>query len=153
MPLQDYDVSVTNWFLQVDGTQMASFKTIGGISLELNVVETQQVVQGGKTVLRKSVNANGLKGGKLTCSRGLVLDDSMWLWIQEVIEGRIVQARKNISVILFDSMDGEIKRYNFRNAWPSGWSLGDLDSGGADALMETMTIEHEGFSLAGKNGM
>ena len=47
----------------------------------------------------------------------------------------------------------ESKRYNFPNSFPSGWSLGDLDAAGTDALMETLTIEHEGFSLAGKNGL
>lgn len=149
---QVQNVAVTTWYLQADGTQLAAFKTIAGISLELNVVEVQHAIAGGKTQVMKSVNAGGVKPGKLTCTRGLILDDSMWTWVQDTIDGNMAKARKNISIVLFDAMGKETKRYNFRNAFPSGWSLGDLDSAGTDALMETLTIEHEGFSLAGKNG-
>lgn len=150
---QAQNVSVTTWFLDASGTQLASFKTVSGISLELNVVEVQEAIAGGKTQVTKSVAAGGVKPGKLTCTRGLVLDDSMWKWIQDTIDGNMVKARKNISIVLYDAMGKETKRYNFRNAFPSGWSLGDMDAAGTDALMETLTIEHEGFSLAGKNGL
>ena len=151
---QTQNVSVTTWYLDASGTQLAAFKTISGISLELNVVESQHAIRGGKTQVTKSVNAGGVKPGKLTCTRGLILDDSMWNWIQDAIDGDMAKARKNISILLYSAQGGKpIKSYNFRNAFPSGWSLGDLDAGGTDALMETLTIEHEGFSLAGKNGI
>ncbi|MCW2608162.1 MAG: conserved hypothetical phage tail protein [Frankiales bacterium] len=150
---QAQNVAVTTWYLDASGTQLAAFKTISGISLELSVVELQHTIKGGKTQVVKSVNAGGVKPGKLTCTRGLILDDSMWQWIQDAIDGNMAKARKNISIVLYDAMGKESKRYNFRNAFPSGWSLGDLDAAGTDALMETLTIEHEGFSLAGKNGL
>ncbi|MCW2776974.1 MAG: conserved hypothetical phage tail protein [Frankiales bacterium] len=149
-PVQN--VAVTTWYLDASGTSLAAFKTISGISLELNVVEMQHTIKGGKTSIMKSVNAGGVKPGKLTCTRGLILDDSMWTWIQDAIDGNMAKARKNITIILYNADGSESKRYEFRNAFPSGWSLGDLDAAGTDALMETLTIEHEGFSLKGKNG-
>ncbi len=150
-PVQN--VSVTTWYLDIGGKSLASFKTVSGISLELNVVEVQHAIAGGKQQIMKSVNAGGVKPGKLTCTRGLILDDSMWKWIQDTLNGDMVSARQNISIVLYDSMGSEYKRYNFRNAFPSSWSLGDLDSSGTDALMETLVIEHEGFSLSGMNGL
>ncbi len=146
------NVSVTTWFLDCGGMPLASFKTVSGISLELDVVEVKHVTKGGGTQVMKSVAGGGIKPGKITCTRGLIIDDSMWSWIQSAIDGDMKNARKNITLILYGA-NKEVpeKRYEFRNAFPSGWSLGDLDAGGTDALMETLTIDHEGFTLKGKN--
>jgi phage tail-like protein len=126
---QAQNVSVTTWFLDASGTQLASFKTVSGISLELNVVEVQRRSPAARR--RYEVGERRRReAGQAHLHPRLILDDSMWKWIQDTIDGNMVKARKNISIVLYDAMGKETKRYNFRNAFPSGWSLGDLDAAG-----------------------
>ena len=64
------------------------------------------------------------------------------------MDGKIDEARKNGSIVLYDYAGGEISRYNFVNAWPSKASLGSLQAGGNDVLMEEVTLVIEGLELA-----
>ncbi len=51
--------------------------------------------------------------------------------------------RKNGSIVMFDPAGDESGRWNFENAWISEWTASDLDSGGDDIVVETVTITHE----------
>jgi phage tail-like protein len=64
-----------------------------------------------------------------------------------VIDGKIDEARKNASIVLFDYSLGEIARYNLTNCWPSKVSIATLQAGSNDVLMEECTIVHEGITL------
>ena len=50
--------------------------------------------------------------------------------------------------MLFDYAGGEISRFNLVNCWPSKISIGNLQAGSNDVLMEECVIVHEGITLA-----
>lgn len=54
--------------------------------------------------------------------------------------------RKNISVEVYDEAGIKVLAYNIFNAWVSDFkTLSDLDAGGNAFVMETMTIQNEGW--------
>jgi phage tail-like protein len=61
------------------------------------------------------------------------------------------EARKNISLILYDLEYKEEMRFNFSNAWPSKRAFSNFTAKGNDPVTITLTIEHEGVSVKGYN--
>ena len=66
----------------------------------------------------------------------------------QVLDGDIDSARRNGSIVLFDSMQEEVTRWNFEAGWPSNWKGADLDAGANDVAVEEVTIAHEGLVRA-----
>jgi phage tail-like protein len=64
----------------------------------------------------------------------------MWDWHQKVYQGKIGDARKNGSVVLYGYDHAEVSRYNFVNAWPSKVTMSALKAGSNEVLMEEVTI-------------
>ena len=83
--------------------------------------------------------AQGLRPDQLY--RGLVLVD-----ITPTVD--IDGARRNGSIVLYDSMQTEVARWNFVNGWPSVWKGSDLDAGANEIAVEEVTIAHEGLERA-----
>ena len=73
------------------------------------------------------------------------LQDCHWL---QGLEGDIDSARRNGSIVLYDSMQTEVARWNFVNGWPSVWKGADLDAGANEVAVEEVTIAHEGLVRA-----
>ena len=76
--------------------------------------------------------------------------DELWKWFLKVRgsgmpNGNRVLERKNGSVVMYDSANVEIARYNFFNAWPSKISTDALSADGNDPLKETITLTCERF--------
>ena len=64
---------------------------------------------------------------------------------QEILDGDILGARKNGSVVIYDTMLKEVARFNFVNGWPSKWKGPDLKAGDSNVALEEITIAHEGL--------
>src|SRR5713226_3408173 len=94
-----------NFAIEVDGTTIAQFTELSGLTSEMDVTELKE---------------NGP-------------------------DGKIKDARKNGSVILYDFENGEIARWNFVNAWPSKLSTGALKAGSNEVVTEEATIVMESF--------
>ena len=132
--------------LEFDGVAVAQFKEVSGISMEIQTIEHRENKVGGLPVLKKL--PGNVKFGDVTLKKGKTDSTAFHDWFQMVKDGNMPQARKNGSIVLFDYAHGEISRYNFTNAWPSKLSLGGLNSGGNDILLEELTLTHEGVEIA-----
>jgi phage tail-like protein len=147
MPLPEGDaVAGYLWQVEIDGVAIAQFKELSGISTEIQVIEHRENKAGGVSVLKKLPGLSA--SGNVTLKKGKTDDKSLWEWHKKVQDGDIAGARKNGSVVLYDYQHGEVARYNFTNAWPSAVSIGALQAGANDVLLEECTIVHEGLSLA-----
>jgi phage tail-like protein len=146
MPIGEDAIGNYAFQVEVDGVTIAQFREVTGLSSEIQVVEHKENKPGGIPVIKKLPGAR--KWGDITLKRGKTDDPGWWKWIKEVQDGKIDSARRNGAVVLFDYERGEKARYNFINAWPSKVSIGSLQAGGSEVIIEECTLVHEGLELA-----
>ena len=84
-----------------------------------------------------------LKWGDITLKRGITSNLDMWAWRQKVEEGKINDARKNGSIVMFDQALAEKARWNFVNGWPSKITGPVPKSDSNEIGIEELTITHE----------
>jgi phage tail-like protein len=147
MPLATDDALGNYAFqVEVDGITLAQFREVSGLSSEIQVIEYKSNKPGGIPMVKKLPGAR--KWGDIQLKRGKTSDKSWWDWIKQVQEGKIEQARRNGSIVIYDYERGEQARYNFTAGWPSKVSVSSLQASGNDVAIEEMTIVHEGLEVA-----
>lgn len=132
--------------IEIDNVALAQFKEVSGLKAEIQVIEHQEMKPKGIPVLKKLPGAK--KWGDITLKRGKTDSPEFWKWIKEVQDGKIDTARRNASIVLFNYERGEQFRVNILNAWPSSVSMGSLQAGGSEVLLEECTLVHEGLEVA-----
>jgi phage tail-like protein len=146
MPIGEDAIGNYAYQIEIDQVTLAQFKEVTGLSAEIQVIEHKENKPGGIPVIKKLPGAR--KWGDVTLKRGKTNDPAFWKWIKEVQDGKIDSARRNASVVLYDYERGEQARFNITNAWPSKVSIGNLQAGGSDIVIEECTIVHEGLEVA-----
>jgi phage tail-like protein len=146
MPIGEDALAGYSYSIEIDGVSIAQFKEVDGISAEIQTIEHRENKIGGLAVLKKLPGAK--KFGDVTLKRGKTDNKALWEWIKQVQDGNIDGARKNGSIVLYDYTHGEVARFNFLNAWPSKVSIGALQAGGSDVLLESVVITNEGMTPA-----
>lgn len=143
MALPDLDTSVGWSFgFEFDGIQIKDIQEIGGVKIEQDVIELKQNTKDGKYVNKKLPGRP--KWGEVTLTRGLTNDKSFTDWIKKSMLGNMPGARKGGSVIVYDYMGTELKRYKLTNCWCKSVEVGTLKAGDTSILTEKATIAHEG---------
>lgn len=135
-----------NYEFEVDGIAIAQFAQVSGVSGSIGVIEHRENAKGGKPIVKKLPGP--VSFGDITLRRGRTLSNALWEWFKAVQDGKINEARKNASIVLFDYEHGEVARYNLVNCWISQVRLGELAAGSSTALIEEAVIVHEGMTLA-----
>ena len=82
----------------------------------------------------------------VTLKRGVTDSMDLWEWRKMVEDGRIDEARKDGSIVLYDAAGDEISRFSFVRGWPSKWKGPDVNVTGNDVAIEEISIAHEGFT-------
>lgn len=142
--LPGHDVISANKFkLELDGVDIGSFREVSGMGSETTVIDFQQTTDNGEMTIKKLPGHH--KWGDVTLKRGYTDDMTLFNWRQEVIDGQIDSARRNGSIVVYDFANQEVLRWNFVNAWPSKLSASNLSSSSDEALIEELTIVHEGI--------
>ncbi len=132
--------------LDVQGAVTGYFTEISGLGSETEVVDHKVVTPDGKEVIQKIPGR--LKWGEITLKRGVTAEMDMWKWRKLVEDGKITDARKNGSIIMFDESLKEIARWNFVNGWPSKVNGPQLQADSNAYGIEELTIVHEGIVRA-----
>lgn len=146
MPIGEDSIAGYTFKIEIDDHQeIAQFKEVSGLSSEIQVIEHRENTIAGKEVIKKLPGQK--KAEPITLKRGTTDSPKLWEWHKKVMEGKIDEARKNASIVLFDYAGGEIRRFNLTNCWPSKVSIGALQAGSNDILMEECVIVHEGVTL------
>jgi phage tail-like protein len=146
MPIGEDAIANYAYQLEIGGRPIAQFKEVSGLSSEVQVIEHKENKAGGIPVLHKLPGWR--KDGDITLKHGVTKDTMMWKWIKEVHDGKIDSARSDGSVVLYDYERGEILRFNFFKAWPTKVSIGSLQAGGSEILIQECVLAHEGLELA-----
>ena len=131
-----------HFHVEIDGITQAQFKECSGLGSSSDVVEYKESVKGA-TVYRKQPGA--LKWNDITLKRGISGVMELWNWRKQIEQGKIAEARKNGSIVLYDQADKEIARWNFKDGWPSKLSGPSVKADSSDVAIEELTITHEGM--------
>ena len=131
-----------HFHVEIDGITQAQFKECSGLGSSSDIVEYKESVKGA-TVYRKQPGA--LKWNDITLKRGISDVMELWAWRKQIEQGKIAEARKNGSIVLYDQADKEIARWNFKDGWPSKLSGPSVKADSSDVAIEELTITHEGM--------
>ncbi len=131
-------LAARHFAVEIDGTQIAQFSEVGGISSELDVIELKENSKDGKPVIKKLPGAR--KAPTITLKRAKNVSMDLYNWHRDMLDGKVTKARKNGSIILYDYEYGEVARWNFENGWVSKLTTGGLKAGSNEVVTEEATI-------------
>lgn len=127
--------------IEIDQTEIAQFSEVSGLASEVDVIEMKENTIDGRPITKKTFGMR--KPATITLKRGKNASKSLWDWHNAALNGNLIGARRNGSVILKSYDGSEVARYNFTNAWISKISTGTLKAGATDVIMEEATIQTE----------
>ncbi len=130
-----------HFMIDIQGQITGYFSEVNGLGSESEVIEQKVVTEKGVEIVKKIPGR--LKWGDITLKRGITSNLDMWAWRQKVEEGKINDARKNGSIVMFDQALAEKARWNFVNGWPSKITGPVPKSDSNEIGIEELTITHE----------
>ena len=132
--------------LEVGGVELATFRKVTGVVSETEIIEYKEMTKDSQMIIRKVPGPQ--KWEDIVLERRLDESTALWDWRKRVEDGDIDGARRDGSIVVKDSQNGEIGRWNFVAGWPSKWNGAEFDAGGTDIATESVTITHEGLVRA-----
>ncbi len=141
-----------SFFLELDGNVVSVLSGVSGLDAELEVVTMTQVGPKGQRQTVKTLGGQ-IKAPDISLTRMAPVDstqDALWKWFNEIRDKGMSASnrsgeRKNGSVVVYDTSNKEVSRYNFYNAWPSKIATDSLSADGNDFVKETITLICEKF--------
>lgn len=107
-------------------------------------VKTKNVVtKEGMSIALQTPGANSFT--PIIIERGMTADTWFEDWAELVKTGNIGEARRDISIILYDYALDEVAHWYFVGCWPSAYTSW-FDANTTSMPMESLTLVHEGFS-------
>ncbi len=132
-----------NFGLELQGTITGYFTECSGIGSEHEIVEHKVVNDKGMEIVQKI--AGRLKWQDVGLKRGITDNMQLWDWRALVEQGKMTEARKTCSIIMFDRNYVEVARWNFENAWPSKVTGPSVKADSNEFGVEELTLVHEGM--------
>jgi phage tail-like protein len=130
--------------VEIDGISTARFQEVGGIDSTTDVIEYRE----GGDFLGPHKLPGQKKHANLTLKRGYTENKELWKWYEDVMNGKLAKARRNISVIQLD-MDGtEVMRWNLFEAFPAKYTAAAFNAKGNDLAIESLEIAYERLQMA-----
>ncbi len=130
-----------HFMIDVQGEITGYFSEVNGLGSESEIIEQKVVNEKGIEIVKKIPGR--LKWGDVTLKRGITSNLDMWKWRQKVEEGKVNEARKNGSIVMFDQGLAEKARWNFINGWPTKISGPTPKADSNEIGIEELTITHE----------
>lgn len=132
-----------NFMLELEGKIAGYFTECTGIGSEHEIVEHKVVDKTGHEIVRKIPGR--LKWQDVTLKRGITADLEIWAWRDEIVQGKMSDARKNITISMLSREYTPVAIWHFTNAWPSKVSGPSLKADSNEFGVEEVTIVHEGM--------
>ncbi|MFK0223810.1 phage tail protein [Streptomyces vinaceus] len=137
-PNQGQDALTASRFsLTIDGCEIASFSELSGITTEVESVDYLSSTD--KEIIFKKLPGKA-KPPTLILKRGKTVDVKLWAWHQAVLDGKLAEARRSCSLVMYGFDGMPVARYYLSHAWPSKVEISPLRAGSSEVLMETVTL-------------
>ena len=142
--MPEKDPLVSAWFsVEFQGQIKGAFRECTGLGSENALVEYKASTEKGEYVILHLPGR--MKWNDITLKRGITDAMDMWKWRKLVEQGKIDDARKNGSVVMYSTDGKEIARWNLVRAWPSKLTGPSANAGANDVAIEELVITHEGY--------
>ena len=136
-----------NFFLEIDGSVVSILSSVSGLDIEMEVVTMEQAGANGKVQVVKTLGKSN-KAPDLSLTRmapPVMTDDKLWGWFNDIRDKGMLLSnrtnnRKNGSIVMYDSTNKEIARFNFTHGWPSKIATDQLSVESNDPVKETITL-------------
>ncbi len=117
------------------------FTEVSGLGSESEIMEHKIINEKGVEVVMKIPGR--LKWGDITLKRGITTNMDIWKWRKQVEDGKVKDARRNGSIVMYDQELKEAARWNFLGAWPSKVSGPAPKADSNEIGIEELVIVHE----------
>lgn len=139
------DPLVSAWFgIEFQGQIVGAFRECSGLGSENEVVEYKASGPNGEYIIKKVPGR--MQWQNITLKRGITDAMDMWEWRKLVEQGKVDEARKNGSIVMFDQSGRENARWDFEAAWPSKITGPDANADSNEVAIEELEITHEGYT-------
>ena len=139
LPSLPHDALVAQRFkIEVKGTAIATFQEVSGITSELEVVTLKANDVLGKPITKQMIGAH--KPPTITLKRAADSSMDLWNWHKAALDGDLVGARREGSIVQLDFTSTEVARYNFFDAWVSKLTATGMKAGDNSPSIEEVTI-------------
>jgi phage tail-like protein len=129
-----------NFIVEIDGIAAAAFEECSGLAASVDVIEYRE--GGDKQSVARKLPGRA-RFTNITLKRGITTNRDLWQWFKDILNG--VVDRRNVAVVLLDSQQQPVVRWNLTNAWPAKWEGPLLKGKGTDVAIETLELAHEGL--------
>jgi phage tail-like protein len=109
-------------------------------------VKTEEVVEGGQNAFIHKLPTN-VDVGTFTLKRGITRNKLFLKWYMQVVEGKIKDSTKQVTLIMLDSLSIPLMTFNFRDAYPVKWRGPSLKSDTSAVAIEEVEFVHHGFEV------
>src|SRR5215813_5259753 len=112
------DPLVSAWYgVEFQGQVQGAFRECTGLGSHNEVVDYKASGPKGEYVMKKVPGR--MTWNPITLKRGITDALDMWKWRKVVEDGKVDEARKNGSIVMFNQQGQEVARWDFVAAWPS----------------------------------
>ena len=132
-----------NFLLELDGAIAGYFTECSGVGSENEIIEHKVVDSKGHEAVRKIPGR--LKWTDISLKRGITSDLQIWAWREQVIQGKMSDARKSVTITMLDREYKPVAKWNFTNAWPSKLTGPTFKADDNSFGVEEVSIVHEGM--------
>ena len=132
-----------HYAIEVQGVVTGYFTECAGIGSEHELIEHKIVDEKGRETIHKVPGR--LKWQDVTLKRGITDNMDIWDWREEVVQGKVDDARRNGSIVMFNQALDEVARWNFERGWPLKVSGPSMKSDSNEFGIEELVITHEGL--------
>lgn len=138
----DGRISSYLFVVEINGIETARFQKCDGLEAETYVYEIEE---GGLNNTTRKFRGR-TRYPNIILEKGITENEALFNWYKETaLEDRETE-RRDGSIILKDTENNELKRWNFFRAFPCRWIGPKLETNlGSDYAVERIEIAHEGL--------
>lgn len=118
------------------------FSEVGGLSVDIG---TEELIEGGENRYVQKYPTR-VKYPELVLKRGLLVNSKIRNWIQECIDSLEITP-KNIDVKLLNQSHQPLMTWHLINAYPTKWSVSDLNATNNAVVIESLQFYYQYFTL------
>jgi phage tail-like protein len=133
-------ITAARFSITIDGYEMAMFSELAGITSEVEPVDYLDATD--KQVALTKLPGKA-KPPTVVLKRGKTSGLELWAWHETVRRGDMAAARKNCTLVMYNTDGKPVARYHLEHAWPSKLEIGALKAGSSEVLYETVTLTCE----------
>jgi len=127
--------------VEIDQLVVGGFAEVSGLVLE---AEVESFREGGCNGNERQLPGALKSPARLVLKRGIGDAQELWTWFRAVTQGRV--QRRDLSVLLVNTAQHELRRWKFTRACPVKWQGPDLVASRSEVAVEAVEFVHEGLA-------